>query len=83
MLLTFPCASMHIIIIYPQYTFQVILSTDGISSFATFIYQNVTSLSVGQIFQTGFNSGDRRRFTNILQNSLREINTYRIDGKLE
>ncbi len=55
------------------------------SSFATFIYQNVTSLSVHvrQTFQTGFSSGDRIRFTNILQNSLQEINTYRIDGKLE
>ncbi len=52
------------------------------SSFATFIYQDVTSLSVGPNFQTGFSSGDKKRFTNILQNSLQEINTYRIDGKL-
>ncbi len=66
---------------FSQYTFQVILSTDGTSSFATFIYQNLTSLSVGQDFQTRFSSDDRRRSTNI--NSLREINTYRIDGKLE
>ncbi len=64
----------------PQHTFQVILSTDGMSSFATFIYQDVTSLSIGQ---TGFSAGDRRRFTGILQYSLGEINTYRIDGKLE
>ncbi len=67
----------------PQHTFQVILSTDGMSSFATFIYQDVTSLSIVRNFQTGFSAGDMRRFTGILQYSLGEINTYRIDGKLE
>lgn len=68
-------------------TFQVILSTDGETSFATFIYGNLlTTINIvssgGAI---GFDSGDQGRSATVFdvnqQNfPLRILDTFRIDG---
>ena len=74
-----------------QISFQVVLSTDGKTSFATFLYDNViknllacdlnNSLDVLRRLTIGFNAGDRERFLNIPRSDLEEINVFRIDGK--
>ena len=73
-----------------QMSFQVVLSTDGITSFAIFLYGNVirnllacdlnNSLDVLKNLTIGFNAGDRERFLNISRSDLEEINVFRIDG---
>ena len=73
-----------------QITFQVVLSTDGNTSFATFLYGNVirnllacdflNSLSVLRRLTIGFNAGDRERYLNVPRSDLEEINVFRIDG---
>ena len=68
-------------------SFQVVLSTDGKTSFATFLYGNVIRnflacdlLTVLNGLTIGFNAGDRERFLNIPRSDLEEINVFRIDG---
>ena len=73
-----------------QISFQVVLSTDGKTSFATFLYGDVirnlltcdlsNSLIVLKSLTIGFNAGDRERFFNIPRSDLKEINVFRIDG---
>ena len=73
-----------------QISFQVVLSTDGKTSFATFLYGDVirnllacdlnNGLNFLNGFVVGFNAGDRERFLNILRSDLEEINVFRIDG---
>ena len=72
-----------------QMSFQVVLSTDGKTSFATFLYGNVISdllacdLNNSNALRrstVGFNAGDRERFLNIPRSDLEEINVFRIDG---
>ena len=68
--------------IYLQLSFQVVLVTDRMSSFAMIIYDNLATvqslLSLGSAVQVGFNAGDRQRYLNV--NSLQQVNVYRIDG---
>ena len=71
-------------------SFQVVLSTDGKTSFATFLYGDVirnllacdlhNNLNVLDRLTIGFNAGDRERFLNIPRSDLEEINVFRIDG---
>ena len=73
-----------------QMSFQVVLSTDGKTSFATFLYGDVirnllacdlnNSLDALSELTVGFNAGDRERFFNIPKSDLEEINVFRIDG---
>ena len=73
-----------------QMSFQVVLSTDGITSFAIFLYGDVirnllacdlnNSLDVLRRLTIGFNAGDRGRILNIPRSDLEEINVFRIDG---
>ena len=73
-----------------QISFQVVLSTDGKTSFAAFLYGEVIrnllacdlhkSLYVFDELAIGFNAGDRERFLNIPRSDLEEINVFRIDG---
>ena len=73
-----------------QMSFQVVLSTDGKTSFATFLYGDVirnllacdlhNNLNVLDRLTIGFNAGDRERFLNIPRSDLEEINAFRIDG---
>lgn len=64
-----------------QLTFQVVLSTDGRASFATFIYPNISNIRQSSGRQVvGFNAGDRNRLSNIAVNSLETVNLFRIDG---
>ena len=63
-----------------QMSFQVVLSTDGKTSFATFLYGDVirnllacdlnNSLDVLRRLTIGFNAGDRERFFNIPRSDL-------------
>ena len=60
-----------------QYTFQAVLTSDGKSSFAAFIYPDFPfSINNNQII--GFNQGDRRRMLNV--DTIQETLLYRIDG---
>ena len=71
-------------------SFQVVLSTDGKASFATFLYGNVirnllacdlnNSLVALSEITIGFNAGDRGRYLNIPRSNLEKINVFRIDG---
>ena len=71
-------------------SFQVVLSTDGNTSFAIFLYGDVirnllacdqnNSLDVLRYLTIGFNAGDQERFFNIPRSDLEEINVFRIDG---
>ena len=70
-------------------SFQVVLSTDGITSFAIFLYGNVirnllacdlNSLDVLKNLTIGFNAGDRKRFLNIPKSDLEEINVFHSHG---
>ena len=73
-----------------QMSFQVVLSTDGKTSFATLLYDDVirnllacdlnNSLDVFYGLSIGFNAGDRERFFNIPKIDLEKINVFRIDG---
>ena len=73
-----------------QMSFQVVLSTDGKTSFATFLYGDVirnllacdlnNSLDALSELTVEFNAGDRERFFNIPKSDLEEINVFRIDG---
>ena len=75
-----------------QMSFQVVLSTDGNTSFAIFLYGNVirnllacdlnNSLDILRRLAVGFNAGDRVRFLNIPRSDLEEMNVFRIDGTL-
>ena len=57
------------------------LVTDGTSSFAMVLYNNLENLrGVAAPIQVGFNAGDRQRYLNIPVNSLQQVNVYRIDG---
>ena len=62
-----------------QFTFQLVLSTDGRRSFAMFLYEYPDSLPY-LLHQIGFNAGDRFRWSNIQADSLENVNIYRIDG---
>ena len=68
-------------------SFQVVLSTDGKTSFATFLYGNVVRnllacdlLSSLNVWRRGFNAGDRKRFLTIPRSDIETINVFRIDG---
>lgn len=65
-----------------QMTFQLILSSDGNSSFAALIYKDPERmLEIPGQKQVGFDAGDRRRGVNILGDTMLEgVNLYRIDG---
>lgn len=64
-----------------QLTFQVVLSTDGRISFASFIYPDLSSIrQITGLVNTGFNAGDRARLSNIAVDSLGTVNLFRIDG---
>ena len=56
------------------------MATDGRTSFAIFLYGNVSILNAINS-QTGFNSGDGVEFSNIQVSSISRVNVYRIDGK--
>ena len=58
-----------------QYTFQVILLTDGRTSFAVFIY---SSLMISVYHMIGFYAEDR--ISSIQSDSLDTVNIFRIDG---
>ena len=62
----------------------MVLSSDGESSFAFFIYErNFTrSPSTFYAFQVGFDNGDRVRTSDIPPDSLEAINIFRIDGMI-
>ena len=73
-----------------QQTFQAVLSTDGIASFAAFIYEDPDSVNeLSYSHQVGFNAGDRTRGANIVgtpaqdvmyAENLQRVNIFRIDG---
>ena len=70
-----------------QGTFQVILPTNGHTTFAVFIYENLGLIDEIGNYQVGFNSGRRDKSLNIAGASfarytgnLRQISAYRIDG---
>lgn len=69
--------------------FQLVIATDGDSSFAAFLYSDY-DLRILQFadapefapeFHIGFNAGDRRKWANIMVDSLETVNIFRIDGK--
>lgn len=69
-------------------TFQLILSTDGETSFATFIYEDLNTTR-DIVFRVkgaiGFDAGDESRSSVVLGNNrndfpLRNVNVFRIDG---
>ena len=60
--------------------FQAVLSTDGVRSFAIFMYESLNSLPPYPSHQIGFNAGDGIRTSNIQPDSLENINVFRIDG---
>jgi len=62
-----------------QSSFQVVLSTNGMVSFAAFIYYDPSRL-IPDNQVIGFNAGDRRRLANIPVESLQVLNLFRIDG---
>jgi len=74
-----------------QYTFQVVLSTDGNLSFAFFIYEDPESLNgiTSHDWQIGFNAGNGVEGINIMGSdssvtytrNLTQVNIYRLDGK--
>ena len=73
---------MTLVFMYIQHTFQVVLSTDERSTFATFIYEDPVSVrQISRPFQIGLSAGDGSRFLNILPDSIQSTNTFRIDGK--
>ena len=68
-------------------SFQVVLSTDGITSFAIFLYGNVIrnllACDLNNVLRRlaiGFNAGDRKRFLNIPKSDLEEINVFHSHG---
>ena len=62
-------------------SFQIALVTDGASSFAIVLYNDLTALrGLAVPIQVGFNAGDRQRYLNIPVDSLQRVNVYRIDG---
>ena len=78
---------MYIRVTNLQGTFQAILATDGATTFAVFIYDEIDLVDEIQYYQVGFNSGDDAKFLNIVgrcpamyTGNLQEINAFRIDG---
>ena len=64
-----------------QLTFQAVLATDGMVSFAVFIYADTDELvSIEDMSTIGFNAGDRTRLANFMPDSLGTVNVFRIDG---
>jgi len=70
-----------------QHSFQVVLSTDGLSSFAFFIYEDPGIVNYISPHQVGFNAGDRVGGINIVGSrsaaytgNLAQVNIYSIDG---
>ena len=66
---------------------QAVLSSDGKTTFAAFVYDNAT-ISAAQSFQgnilAGFDAGDQIRSATIHRpgfTSLQNVNVFRIDGK--
>lgn len=55
------------------------LATDGRTSFAAFIYENLENLLRTDVV-IGFNKGDRQSFAVIAPGSIDNNNVYRIDG---
>ena len=67
-----------------QIIFQLIMTTDGRTSFAIFNYeyQQISGLILTPV-QIGFNSGDQVRLANFNPIDVRpNQNRYRIDGKI-
>ena len=69
-----------------QGSFQTTLLTDGSTSFAVFVYENLALIDEIQSYQVGFNLGDGG-FLNIIgtryalyTEELNAINAFRIDG---
>ena len=72
---------MLLIVSFLQLLFQVVLVTDMTSSFAIFIYDDLSTVQRLSIpVQVGFNAGDQQRYLNIPVNYLQQVNVYRIDG---
>lgn len=68
----------------PQPTFQVVLSTNGVASFAALVYQDPSEVASGG-YQAGFDAGDSMRGINLLGAesinwSPQGVNIFRIDG---
>lgn len=67
---------------------QVVFSTDGVSSFAAFLYNDPTFLDITKTRQIGFDAGDRLNASVVvnlgLPNSgiMSTTNIFRIDGML-
>ena len=68
-------------LLFLQFTFQAIITTDGQTSFTAFIYENPRDrlLRFKQI-KVGF-FGNRRDFFNVNTRNLERVNVFRIDGK--
>ena len=71
-------------ILFLQPTFQVVLSTNGIVSFAALVYQDPSEV-VSSGYKVGFDAGDRTRGVNLLGAdsinwSPQGINIFRVDG---
>ena len=76
-----------------QGTFQVILSTDGVVSFAVFIYDKLEFIDQVESYQIGFDSGVEDSKYNMFLNiagseqaeytgNLQEISVFRVDGMM-
>ena len=66
--------------------FQLVLSTKGKTSFASFIYEDLEMVNSfisnnGIATEIGFDAGDDSRGVK-LSEVLRRVNTFRIDGKV-
>lgn len=81
---------MCINILHVQLAFQTILLTDGVSSFAVFVYANTIPILMTPLRQVGFDAGDQFKSTTILPYNVNESNVdvisiemvFRIDGML-
>ena len=69
-------------------TYQTVLTTDGITSFAAFLYDDLTALAEihalqGNSLLIGFDAGDEVRGTELtsILSHFEEVNIFRIDGK--
>ena len=69
--------------------FQLVLSTKGKTSFASFIYEDLEMVNSfmsnnGIATETGFDAGDESRGVKLSEDnySIRRVNTFRIDGKV-
>ena len=58
---------------------QLVLLTDGKTSFAAFLHERSNGPNLGFI-QIGFNAGDGNRLANVPGTSQRAVNIFRIDG---